>query len=145
MGEMQTYGIWENTTELDIVLLYVQRACWIMVRSPPIPGVPGWISENRKYSREWIRGFFDSEGCIGKRHIAVQSVNPEGLGQVKKMLEQFGIDTTEYKYKRKNPNYKINYHLIICNKKSRYNFLKRIGLNHTERLRKLVAQLADVA
>ncbi|MBN2121775.1 LAGLIDADG family homing endonuclease [Candidatus Micrarchaeota archaeon] len=64
---------------------------------------------------------------------------------LQKMLENFGIDTCWYEYERKNPNHKRNYHLIICNKKSRYNFLNRIGLNHTEKLRKLVAQFADVA
>ncbi len=102
--------------------------------------VPDWIYESREYSREWIRGFFDSEACVGKRHITVQSVNKEGLVQVKKMLAQFDIGVYEYRYKRKNPNYKLNYHLIICNKKSRNNFLKRIGLNHKEKLKKLQCQ-----
>ncbi len=107
--------------------------------------VPEWICECEDYSREWLRAFFDSEACVGNRHITVQSVNGAGLRQVKKMLDKFDIDSTEYVYKRKNPNYGINYHLIICNKKSRYNFLKRIGLNHKKKLKKLVKQFAGVA
>ncbi|MDD5171532.1 MAG: LAGLIDADG family homing endonuclease [Candidatus ainarchaeum sp.] len=102
--------------------------------------VPRWVMRSRLYSKEWIMAFFDAEAYIGRRRICVQCVNRNGLGQVREMLRKFGIESKEYVYKRKNPNWNINYHLVITT--GRLAFLKRIGLNHKEKLRRLNADVA---
>jgi len=107
--------------------------------------VPEWVVNNDEYSKEWLRAFFDCEAYVGDDRIHLQCVNKAGLLQAKGMLERFGIECREYEYTRKNKNWNINYHLGIFKKESRYNFLKRIGLNHKKKLKKLEQQFADVA
>jgi len=105
--------------------------------------VPDWIMTNKEYAREWLRAFFDSEAYAGKTDLRVQSVNKEGLAQVKKMLALFEVECREYEYKRKNKSWNTNYHLVISNARNRKNFLKRVGFNHLEKRKRLLS--ADVA
>ncbi len=107
--------------------------------------VPEWVMQNKWCSREWLRAFYDCEGYVGQRRIHLQCVNKKGMDQIREMLGGFDIETRKYVYERKNKNWNTNYHLGIFKKESRYNFLNTIGLNHKEKLRKLVAQFADVA
>lgn len=105
--------------------------------------IPNWVINNPENTREWIRVFFDSGAHVNAREIRVQSVNENGLHQVKLMLERFGIASREYSYKRKNKRWNINYHLVISGQVNRSNFLKRVGFNHIKKLNKI--SNADVA
>jgi hypothetical protein len=102
--------------------------------------VPDWIMNDMETSKQWLKGFYDAEAYVGNDRICLQCVNLEGLKQVKDMLSKFDVEAREYIYHRKNPQHNINYHLVILKRGSRYNFLRRIGLNHTKKLRKLQSQ-----
>lgn len=51
------------------------------------------ISANRTVKCFYLRGFFDSEGCVpkNKHEITAKSVNYDGLEQIKNLLEEVGI------------------------------------------------------
>lgn len=99
--------------------------------------VPEWVIESEENSREWLRAFFDSEAYVSETDFRVQSVNLNGLRQVADMLRKFGINSREYSYQRKNKNWNTNYHLVVAKREDRKAFLNLIGLNHTDKLRKL--------
>lgn len=89
---------------------------------------------------EWLKSFFDSEGSMCRGQIQIQSVNKEGIYEVKDLLEKFNIESKIYKYERKNKNWNTNYILCIMKKDSRKKFLNKIGFNHIPKLKKLKAQ-----
>lgn len=99
--------------------------------------VPFIFLESEKTRIEWLRAFFDCEASILQRQIQLQSVNMNGLFQVKKLLESFKIESKIYKYERKNDKWNTNYILCIMKKESRKNFFDKIGFNHTLKLEKL--------
>lgn len=105
--------------------------------------VPKWILKSKNYSKEWLRAFFDAEASVSKYDVRVQSINKSGLLQVKSMLKLFNIKTREYRYSRQNPRWNVNYHLSIQKNSSRLIFLRTIGFNHSEKLKKLLT--AEVA
>lgn len=107
--------------------------------------IPKFVLKNNSLVKEWLRAFFDCEAYVGPRIIQVQSVNKEGLTQVKQVLEGFGIESKTYEYKRKNPNWNINYLLSVMRRDSRLKYLKTIGFNHPVKSRKLSQYLAEVA
>lgn len=95
---------------------------------------------------EWLRAFFDSEAFVGDRTIQVQSVNKNGLNDIKKLLLDFGVETTKiYEYKRKNKNWNINYLLNICGKENLKNYLKLVSFTHSIKRKKLETICAGVA
>ena len=58
---------------------------------------------------EFIRSIFDCEAHVGKKNIQFQSVSYNGIKDLKELLEDFNIKSKMYSYKRKNPNWNINY------------------------------------
>lgn len=99
--------------------------------------VPTNFLDTTKSNIEWLRAFFDCEAYVGQYHVRVQSVNKEGLKQVKALLEKLGIESKFYKYERKQKNWNINYILSINKKSMRIKYLNIIGFNHEEKFRKL--------
>jgi len=81
--------------------------------------------------KEWIRAFFDDETTvsINGRDIEINSVNRFGLLQVKKLLKDFGIDSTLKTYG------KIS-RLRIGSKYLKI-FEKFIGFKHPKKKRRL--------
>lgn len=104
--------------------------------------VPKFSSVEEKI--EFLRAVYDCEGHVGKKVIAIQSVNKTGLEDIKLLLEEFDINARLYSYRRKNMNWNINYLLYISNKDSRKNFLKHIGFSHSKKQHKLMSY-ADIA
>lgn len=93
---------------------------------------------------EWLRAYYDCEAYVGKRCIVVNSVNKKGLLQVKDALQQLGIVSKWYEYRRKQANWNRNYILTILRREARQTFLKRVGFNHPVKQQKLEAQFATV-
>ncbi len=104
--------------------------------------IPEWVLKDERNSREWLRAFFDAEAYVGQKRICVQCVNRDGLTQVEGMLKGIGIESRRYEYTRKNPNWNINYHLVITGLRNKVAFLKRVGFNHKKKLNKLKADVA---
>jgi intein/homing endonuclease len=104
--------------------------------------IPDWVFYDSKNLREWLRAFYDSEAYINKKEIRIQSVNRDGIIQIRDALEKFGISSKFYSYQRKEKTWNTNYHLVISRKKSRCAFLKNIGFNHSIKATKLKADVA---
>jgi len=107
--------------------------------------IPKFVLKNKELMKEWLRAFFDCESYVGPRIIQVQSVNKEGLIHIQKVLKTFGVESRIYEYKRKNPNWNINYLLSIMKLDSRLKYLKTIGFNHPIKQQKLEGYVANVA
>ncbi len=77
----------------------------------------------------FLGGFFDSEGEIDKKigRIGATSMNLNGLEEIKRMLENFGIRNTIIKKKDIRPNTHQKYVLRIHDKKSIKSFYELIG------------------
>lgn len=97
---------------------------------------------------EWIKSFFDCEAHVykneNKKQLHLQSINKEGMHQLKELLEYFDISPKLYKYDRKQKNWKRNYLLFIMDKKSRKIYLDKIGFNHSIKQQRLEKQFAEV-
>jgi len=100
--------------------------------------IPNFCNSKQK-KREWLRAFFDCEAHVNKQSICVQSVNKQGLEQIKQCLQEFNINALTYKYERKQKNWNTNYLLFIFRKKDRQRFLKVIGFTHHKKLERLSA------
>ena len=68
--------------------------------------VPFEFLKTREMKSEWLRGFFDAEAHVNKQNkIQIQSVNKNGLQDVKDLLKSIGLEPSKiYEYKRKNKN-----------------------------------------
>ncbi|MAG52609.1 MAG: hypothetical protein CMH62_01465 [Nanoarchaeota archaeon] len=93
--------------------------------------------KTKKEKIEWLKAYFDCEAHVNKKIIVVKSVNKMGLVQVKNLLKEFDITSKIYNYKPKNKNWNTNFILIISKKEDRRKYLKKIGFNHTIKLKKL--------
>ncbi len=107
--------------------------------------IPKWILENNAYMREWLRAYFDAEAYVGDKEIRIQTVNKDGIRYILSGLQNFGIVPRIYSYKRKQKNWNENFHISIGTKANRRLFLKKIGFNHSIKLRKLTNQFAEIA
>lgn len=105
--------------------------------------VPSKLLDSDSSKIEWIKAYFDSESYVSKNNICVQSVNKEGLYQVKELLNYFGINSKIYEYKRKQKQWSTNYLLFISERNSREAYLNKIGFNHKVKLAKLKSQLSQ--
>ncbi len=92
-------------------------------------------SNNEKI--EWLRAFFDAEAYVHQKYIRVQSVNGEGLKEVKELLGDLNIYSKIYEYMPKQKNHKKVYMLTIIRKKDKLHYKSLIGFNHTTKLKKL--------
>ena len=105
--------------------------------------VPKKILVDNNSKKEFIRAIFDCEGCVGKRNIQFQSVNGPGVYDIKKLLKEFKINSSIYTHKRDNPNWNLNYIMVISRKENIKRFYKLVGFNHPIKQEKL-AKLAGV-
>ncbi|HDQ59877.1 MAG TPA: hypothetical protein ENN30_01640 [Candidatus Woesearchaeota archaeon] len=111
-------------------------------------GTLSWVAPHKildsvDAKREWLKTYFDSEAHVSKNSICVQSVNEQGLNQIKSLLETFGITSRIYKYERKEKNWNTNHLLFISTKRDRERYLNEIGFNHVLKSNKLKAQLSS--
>lgn len=106
--------------------------------------IPMSIFNSKLANKEWLRAFYDSEGYVGKGSIVVQSVNYDGLVQVKNLLKSYNLNSNLYTYHRKNKNWNTNYLLCIMKKSERIKFLKEIGFSHSRKQNKLIASVAEL-
>lgn len=86
---------------------------------------------------EWLRAIFDCESYVGKKDIRIQSVSKKGVYSIQKLLNEFGITSKTYKYKRKNKNWNVNYILSIMGKENIKKYSDLIGFNHSKKQIKL--------
>jgi len=101
--------------------------------------VPFSFLKTRKMKIEWLRAFFDCEAHVGKNKIQVQSVNFNGLSEIKKLLFGVGIDSSKiYKYERKQANWSTNY-LIELRGKQLAKYYYTISFNHSNKRNKLLS------
>ena len=103
--------------------------------------VPYHFLDTKESRIEWLKAFFDCEASVSKDQIQVQSVNEQGLIQVKNLLNKLGIECSIHEYKRKNKNWNTNYILCIKKTEMRIKFLNIIGFNHLIKQQKLKNQL----
>lgn len=104
--------------------------------------VPFDILKTDEEKREFLSSFFDCEAYVGKKAIVVQVINEAGLKDVRRLLNEFDIESRLYRYERKQKNWKTNHHLHIIGKDNRKKFLKRIGFNHSKKQKALHATVA---
>ena len=97
--------------------------------------VPEFKDEMEK--KEWLRAFFDSEASVVKNKISLGSINGKGIMQIKELLGKLNIDSKVYKYSQKNKNWNDVFFLNILKKKSRKNYLNKIGFSHSLKTEKL--------
>ena len=105
--------------------------------------IPNFILNSKELKVEFLKAIFDCEASVGKNNIQFQSVNKKGIYEIKKLLEELNISNSVYSYKRTNPNWNINYILIISRKENIKRYAQLIGFNHPIKQQKL-AKLADV-
>lgn len=82
-----------------------------------------------KIQAQFLKGFFDSEGCVDKRsrRVSANSINLKGLEEIGFLMKNFGIRFKIESRKDKRPNTHIKYNLKIQDKKSLERFNKNIS------------------
>lgn len=98
---------------------------------------------NNNLSRVWLRAFFDCEGWVfckkhQNRHIGLESVNKEGLKDIKESLSKFGIRSL-FKEKSDRRIYRID----IYGKENIQRFKKEISFLHPKKAKKLDETIND--
>lgn len=96
--------------------------------------IPKLSKQNLKY---WLRAYFDCEAWIGfeerkNRHIGLDSINLNGLKQIKEALEKFGIFS-----RIKTKTNRNIFRLLIYGKENLIRFQKEVGFLHPEKKIKL--------
>lgn len=105
--------------------------------------IPDFVLKTDELKAEFLKAIFDCEASVGKRNIQFQSVNKKGIKQVSNLLQGIGIHSKIYSYKRSNPNWNINYILVVSRKENIKRYAELIGFNHPVKQQKL-AMLAGV-
>jgi hypothetical protein len=102
-----------------------------------------------KFPAEFLRGFFDSEGCVHRRMIAVSNTNLGLIKYIKSLLKRhFSITTAPKIYSESYVTQKglrKCYRLEINRKESRLRFYRFIGFSiarKQETLRKMLEKLS---
>lgn len=92
---------------------------------------------------EYIRGVFDSEGCvyIPTKLITISNTNRELLEQICLKLNELGVKTHWHKYSKEKPYVKQCYGIRIHDYYSIRNFYHLIGSNHKMKKRKMLELL----
>ena len=99
--------------------------------------VPDFVFSDLHYISEFLRAIFDCEAHVGKNNIQFQSVNQNGINQLRELLASFEIESRIYRYKRKNIKWGINYILVIGRKENIKKYANCIGFNHSRKMAKL--------
>jgi len=103
---------------------------------------PMEILNSQEAKKEWLMAIFDCEGYVGKNQIKIQTVNKEGIADIKNLLLEFGIKANSYVYHPKNNKWNTVYILSINKKSERIKFLNSVGFHHSIKLGKLNAAIA---
>ena len=91
---------------------------------------------NEECKINFLRGFFDSEGSVNKRYsLEIHSSNKIGLNEIKELLKDINIKTSEIKSKIKIN--KPRYVIYITGKKNIVRFISIIGTNIPHRLNEM--------
>jgi len=98
---------------------------------------------NKKLSAIWLKAFFDCEGWVyckshQNRHVSADSINKEGLQQVKNALQNLGIKC-KIRGRRNRNIYTIN----IFGKENITRFKKKVGFLHPKKKQKLDDTIND--
>lgn len=102
--------------------------------------VPANFLATDKMKIEWLKAFFDCEAHVQKNGIiVVQSVNKNGLEDVRKLLAGFGINSKMYKYVRKQKNWSINYLLHVLRKDAVKKYFDTVNFYHGRKKAKLAS------
>ncbi|MBU0628220.1 MAG: hypothetical protein KKC75_03455 [Nanoarchaeota archaeon] len=97
--------------------------------------VPNAIKEAKEdVKAEYIQGFSDSQGSVGKRNISLASKNLKGILEIKQLLVDMGIRASV----QKGSN---TYLLAIQDRKSLEDFYSKIGFCTERKERKLATVL----
>jgi intein/homing endonuclease len=83
---------------------------------------------------------FDSDSYVGNKYVRLKTVNKEGLESVKKLLGEFGIETSRlYSYSPQNRKWNTSYILDIRKIESLNKFSQVIGFNHALKKERLLS------
>lgn len=104
-------------------------------------GVKNWkvpfnLLIDKLSKQEWLRAFFDCEAYVCKNHIKVQTINKEGILEVKSLLEEFDVSSRYYAYTPKNEKWGVN-HILFIVKEDMKHYLDNVGFNHSLKQDKL--------
>lgn len=89
-----------------------------------------------RFSIEFIRGFFDSEGSVFGYSVRMSNDNKELLGYVQKLLGKLGIESKLHSQVRPDKHNKVEYHLSIAGR-NRAIFAKIVGCTIQRKLNRL--------
>ncbi len=81
----------------------------------------------------WLKAFYSAEGYVNDKTIKIQSVNTKSLKIVSKLLKKFRINNRYYEYLPKNEKHSKVGMIFINDRKSRVNYLKKIGFWHSKK------------
>lgn len=76
------------------------------------------LTKKRSLTFAWLRGFYESEGCITKNRnnaliVTMTNTDRKIIYLVKKLLDTINIKHSCYTYRRENPNHKTKYDIYI--------------------------------
>src|SRR3989338_3304050 len=105
--------------------------------------VPNIIKSTKKLSNVsyFLRGFYDSEGCVGRHEVIFTVVNKNGALDIIKLLNRFKINATFKNYNRKNIG--DIYHVGIYGKENIKRFRDRVGFSMTRKQNKFINLYKD--
>ncbi len=92
------------------------------------------LKSNQECKIGFLQGFFDSEGSVHRRFdLDIRSVNKEALSQIKQLLNDIGIKSSEIKPKNKTNQYT----LYITGEENIIKFIFKVGTNIPSRFIKM--------
>jgi intein/homing endonuclease len=148
----RTYGFW---TSDKVVIETFKNLGFPSGAKSLIILVPDVIkySENKLILTRFLRGYFDTDGCVTFRNrtgaknysefkqkyhyyprIQLISVSKKLIDDVGVMLEQLGFYYYNHSYTPKNTNWKIQHKILICGEKKLFNWLRIIGTSNVTKL-----------
>lgn len=83
----------------------------------------------------YLRGFYDSEGCVIKNGVVFGVVNKKGALDIMNLLNKLGIKSS-FKYYNK-PNIGNVYYVNIYGKENIMKFMKKVGFTLSRKQNKL--------
>ena len=91
-------------------------------------------SKNEKIIGMFLKGFFDSEGCVNVRWVDGYSSNYQALKDIQKLLEKINIKSN---FRKLNRDYEM-YQLSIYSKPNQAIFLNKVGFSIKRKMDKLI-------
>lgn len=95
-------------------------------------------------TNEWLKGFFDGDGCLSVNHrtvgggyaLILTNTNKELIDAIAEYLTSQGFFFSIRAQKAKSANYSTAYHITIANLEYIYKWFREIGSNHPKKLAK---------